>query len=127
MRRFLTHIAGEPAYLSTRPGQPGQLYSGLAVGGQTIAQLRNRVMRCRAIGFDYRIGREVYVMIGTNDVRRKTSFHVLKKELQRLLEVLKTQGVRRINLCTVPRPRQPSSVRWRYSMNGSARTETVES
>ncbi|XP_031358195.1 uncharacterized protein LOC116181931 isoform X2 [Photinus pyralis] len=109
LRRLATAQLGRRAstYTSVSSNRR-RVFVELAIGGQTIGQLRKRVLRSLRQGEEYRyqLGREVIVLIGGNDIRRNAKIRSIRVGMHRLLQDLKRCKIR-VNLCTYPTIKLP--------------------
>ncbi|KAK4884389.1 hypothetical protein RN001_000660 [Aquatica leii] len=102
-QRFLTKILQKPVmYMTVVYAGRIKRFSQLSIGGQRLAQLQKRIIRCKSNIYHYTISKQVYLMIGTNDILRNFTCHAMKGHMLRILTSLKSLGVQHIYLCTLP-------------------------
>ncbi|KAK4887503.1 hypothetical protein RN001_003774 [Aquatica leii] len=102
-QRFLTKILQKPVmYMTDVHTGRVKRFSELSIGEQRLSQLQKRIIRCKSNNYHYTISKQVYLMIGTNDILRNSTCHIMKGHMLRILASLKSLGVQHIYLCTLP-------------------------
>lgn len=103
LRRMLQSIFGCRTFRTAN----GKMGCDFCIGGQTVQQLRRRLMKCKSYSSPWKrflMGETVVLLIGTNNILSNPfqRYGHARRCMSWVLSTLKGMGVKKIFLCTLP-------------------------